>query len=135
MCLWLLCQILKWRWYKMNGYDRLKEQYLALEDKEDAIKRIITHLMKLTDMSELYLKEEKNLEEMMKYVKNQARKKAVNNVAVIEDTKVYEWAVTYFTKSNEELGLNKPTPVKLPSKTTKTPKNDEPDKDQLKLEF
>ncbi len=119
----------------MNGYDRLKEQYLALEDKEDAIKRIITHLMKLTDMSELYLKEEKNLEEMMKYVKNQARKKAVNNVAVIEDTKVYEWAVTYFTKSNEELGLNKPTPVKLPSKTTKTPKNDEPDKDQLKLEF
>ena len=120
MCLWLLCQILKWRWYKMNGYDRLKEQYLALEDKEDAIKRIITYL---------------NLEEMMKYVKNQARKKAVNNVAVIEDTKVYEWAVTYFTKSNEELGLNKPAPVKLPSKTTKTPKNDEPDKDQLKLEF
>lgn len=119
----------------MNGYDRLKEQYLTLEDKYDAIKKIITYLMKLTDMSELYLKEEKNLEEMMKYVKDQAKQKAVNNVAVIEDAKVYEWAVTYFTKSNEELGINKPTPIKLSSKTTKTPKNDESDKDQLKLEI
>lgn len=116
----------------MNGYDRIKEQYLALEEKDEAMKKIIVYLMKCQDMNELYLKEEKNLEEMMQYIKKQAKKKAINNVAVIEDTQVYEWAVIYFTKSNEELGIEKNIPAKS---TTKTIKKDEVNKNQLKLEL
>lgn len=83
-------------------------------------------------MNELYLKEEKKLEEMIQYIKKQAKKKAINNVAVIEDQQVYEWSVIYFTKSNEELEIESYIKTK-PS--TKTIKKDEVNKDQLKLEL
>lgn len=117
----------------MNGYDRIKKQYLSLESKDDVIKKIITFLMKRSNMNELYLKEEKNLNDMMKYIKDQAREKAVNNVSIIEDEQVYAWIVTYFSKSNDELGINKQiTPA---TSTTKTTKNDDKEIDQLKLEF
>ena len=89
----------------MNGYERIKEQYLVLTNKEDALKRITAFLMKQQDMSDLYLQEQKNLTEMMAYIEDLAKEKAVNNVAVIEDSQVYDWAIDYFSKSNEELGI------------------------------
>ena len=122
----------------MEGYQRIKELYLEIktENKDEALVKIVTYLMKQPNMSELYLKEEKNLKEMMRYIKDQAREKAVNSVAVIEDNQVYEWAVTYFSKSNDELGINKKiTPVKTTTKTNKSNKTEETDKNQLELEF
>lgn len=89
----------------MDGYNRIKEQYLALTEKEDALKKITLFLIKQPNMSTLYLNEEKNLTEMMDYIKNLAKEKAVNNVAVIEDTQVYNWTMDYFSKSNKELGI------------------------------
>lgn len=44
---------------------------------------------------------------MMDFINKKAKEKAVNNVAVIPDTEVYEWAVLYFSKSNDKLGLTK----------------------------
>ena len=88
----------------MDGYNRIKEQYLALTEKEDALKKITLFLIKQPN-STLYLNEEKNLTEMMDYIKNLAKEKAVNNVAVIEDMTVYNWAIDYFSKSNKELGI------------------------------
>ena len=122
----------------MEGYQRIKELYLEIktENKDEALVKIVTYLMKQPNMSELYLKEEKNLKEMMQYIKDQAREKTVNSVAVIEDNQVYEWAVTYFSKSNDELGINKKiTPVKTTTKTNKSNKTEETDKNQLELEF
>lgn len=122
----------------MEGYQRIKELYLEIknENKDEALVKIVTYLMKQPNMSELYLKEEKNLKEMMQYIKDQAREKAVNSIAVIEDNQVYEWAVTYFSKSNDELGINKKiTPVKTTTKTNKSNKTEETDKNQLELEF
>ena len=58
-------------------------------------------------MSEAFLNEEKNLKDMATYIKDLARKQATNNVAVIEDAVVFQWAKDYFNKSNEELGIKK----------------------------
>ncbi|MDE6292847.1 MAG: PcfK-like family protein [Bacilli bacterium] len=120
----------------MNGYDRIKEQYLSLEDKDDSIKKIVKYLMSQSNMDELFLKEEKNLTKMMEYIKKEARKQAVNNIAVIEDSQVYEWAINYFSKSDDELGINKqPTPIKTNTKKADKAKNEDENKDQLKLEI
>ncbi len=121
----------------MEGYQRIKDFYLEFknENKDNALIKIVTYLMKQQNMNELYLKEEKNLKEMMQYIKDQAKEKAVNNVAVIEDNNVYEWAITYFTKSNEELGINKITPVKTTTNNTKTTKKEDTDENQLELDI
>ena len=89
----------------MNGYNRIKELYLSYLHKDKSLMEIVRYLMQRQGMSELYLNEEKNLEEMMKFINNKAREQATNNVVVIPDTEVYQWAVTYFSISNEELGI------------------------------
>ena len=116
----------------MNGYNRIKELYLNSINKDKALIRIVTYLMKHGGMSEHYLKEEKNLEDMMKFIQNKAKEQAVNNVAILEDEKVYELAITYFTQSNEELGIVK-TQKTTTSKNTSNENKD--DKNQLTLEI
>lgn len=61
---------------------------------------------------------------MYKFICDKARKQQKNNVAMIADKVVYLWAVTYFSKSNEELGLNEkkvmpPTPAEVIEKENK----------------
>lgn len=117
----------------MNGYNRIKELYLNSLNKDRPLIKIVTFLMKREGMNDLYLKENKNLEDMMKFIHNKAKEKAVNNVAILEDEAVYELAITYFTQSNEELGL-----VVIPKVTTtknKTTEEVKDDKSQLTLEI
>ena len=89
----------------MNGIERLSEMIKGQKDKYLQI--IVNHLMLQTEMSEAFLNEEKNLKDMAIYIKDLARKQATNNVAVIEDEVVFQWAKDYFNKSNEELGIKK----------------------------
>ncbi len=89
----------------MNGIERLSEMIKGQKDKYLQI--IVNHLMLQTEMSEAFLNEEKNLKDMAIYIKDLARKQATNNVAVIEDAVVFQWAKDYFNKSNEELGIKK----------------------------
>ena len=89
----------------MNGIERLSEMIKGQKDKYLPI--IVNHLMLQTEMSEAFLNEEKNLKDMATYIKDLARKQATNNVAVIEDAVVFQWAKDYFNKSNEELGIKK----------------------------
>ena len=89
----------------MNGIERLTEMIKGQKDKYLQI--IVNHLMLQTEMSEAFLNEEKNLKDMATYIKDLARKQATNNVAVIEDEVVFQWAKDYFNKSNEELGIKK----------------------------
>ena len=89
----------------MNGIERLSEMIKGQKDKYLQI--IVNHLMLQTEMSEAFLDEEKNLKDMATYIKDLARKQATNNVAVIEDAVVFQWAKDYFNKSNEELGIKK----------------------------
>lgn len=92
----------------MDGYTRIKNLYLEGTCRDISLKRIVTFLMKKPNMSDSYLNEEKNLEDMMKFIYDKARDKANNNVACLADEEVYDLVVSYFTKSNEELGFNKP---------------------------
>ena len=45
----------------MEGYQRIKDFYLEFknENKDNALIKIVTYLMKQQNMNELYLKEEK----------------------------------------------------------------------------
>lgn len=115
----------------MNGYERIKELFLKDENKDKSLVEIVKHLMQQPNMNELYFNQDKNLEDMMSFIENKAKDQAVNNVAIIPDTQVYDWAILYFTKSNEELGLTKKeTPTKtIPKRETKI------DDNQLKLEI
>ena len=89
----------------MNGIERLSEMVKGQKDKYLQI--IVNHLMLQTEMSEVFLNEEKDLKGMASYIQDLAKKQATNNVAVIEDEIVFNWAKDYFNKSNEELGIKK----------------------------
>ena len=89
----------------MNGIERLSNMLECQKDKY--LNVIVNYLMLQTEMDEAFLNEEKNLKDMATYIKDLARKQATNNVAVIEDEIVFQWAKDYFIKSNKELGIVK----------------------------
>ena len=89
----------------MNGIERLSNMLEGQKDKY--LNVIVNYLMLQTEMDEAFLNEEKNLKDMATYIKDLARKQATNNVAVIEDEIVFQWAKDYFIKSNKELGIAK----------------------------
>lgn len=118
----------------MNGYDRIKELYLNSQNKNKSLSKIVKHLMMKDNMNDIYLKESKNLDNMMKYINMRAKEQAVNNVAVIDDTDVYNWAYTYFTETDSVLGLE--LPKNNENKGSKIEdKTIEEDKKQLKMEI
>lgn len=101
----------------MEGLKRLETEVLELNDYN--VSAIFNYLKEREDLVDKFENEEKSLKEMYKYICDQARKKAVNNVAMIDDRVVYLWAVTYFIKSNEELGLKKENVKPKKEDTTK----------------
>ena len=88
----------------MEGIKRLDEMITGQKDRY--LIMIIDYLKQQLDMDKDFQKEEKNLKDMAEYIRNNARKKATGNVAVIEDAVVYQWAKDYFSKSNDELGIS-----------------------------
>lgn len=65
----------------MNGYNRIKDQYLELLNKDKPLIKIVRYLMMQPNMNELYLREEKCLEEMMKFI-NGKEKERIHNLTV-----------------------------------------------------
>ena len=53
-----------------------------------------------TYLAEACKKENKTLDGCVKYIIGEARKKAENNVAVIPDAEVYDWAVHYILEDS-----------------------------------
>lgn len=79
-----------------------------------------------TYLAEACKKENKSLDGCIKYITEQARKKAEDNVAVIPDAEVYDWAVHYILedslnceseKTVESPEKEKPVSVKKSKKT------------------
>ena len=112
----------------MNGYERLKLQYKENLNPDKALIEIIKYLLNQPEMSDIYLKDEKNIKEMMDYIKSKAKEQAINNVAIIEDQNVYEWAIEYYIKTNEELGINK-----INNKVNPTPKAETNNSNNMQL--
>lgn len=73
-----------------------------------------------TYLAEACKKENKSLDGCIKYITEQARKKAENNVAVIPDTEVFEWAVHYILEDSLNCE-NEKTDKKAEEKSVESP--------------
>jgi len=106
----------------MNAFEKLSEEMKG--SKDEYKKLIVGHLVKRikedSGLGDDVAKEDKSLEGCMMYIKDQAKKQASNGVAVIEDSKVYEWAEDYY-RSPEPAPGPKPLPktAPKPKKTNK----------------
>lgn len=89
----------------MEGIKRLAKMLEGQEDKY--LNVIVNHLMQHTELDQAFLNKEKNFKDMAEYIKGKAKKQATGGVAVIEDATVFKWAIDYFIKSNDELGIKK----------------------------
>lgn len=89
----------------MNGIERLKK--LAEGQEDPPLLRVIEYLVNIDDMSDKYLNETKTLKGMVDYVKGEAKKLAKDGYCWVEDATVYEWAVNYWSKTDDELGIKK----------------------------
>ena len=81
------------------------------------------------------------LQDCFDYIRNEARKQAVNNVAAIEDRQVYGWAVHYFEENGNPGDAPKvetPTAYNVtgpkPVRIVREAKKEDPKPEQLKKE-
>lgn len=93
----------------MEGRKRL--QALAKGQENTALLKVVSHLETLEEMDSKFLNEEKTLKGMTEYIKSNASKQAIDGYAYVEDEVVFEWAVNYWSKSDEVLGIKRVTPT------------------------
>lgn len=106
----------------MEGIERLQTEVLEMNNYNVSV--IFNYLKTRKELYEKFNSPEKSIKQMYKFIYEKARKQQQDNVAMIDDKVVYLWAITYFNKSNEELGLNeKPKTTAKPTKTKKDTKN------------
>ena len=95
----------------MTGFDRLKEQ--VKDQKDKALVQTVDYLLSREDMEQRYLNEEKNIEEMAKFIRNKARKYMKNGWNYITNEVVYASAYSlflvayFFSIFRKELGNEK----------------------------
>ena len=77
---------------------------ISAEDKKGILK-VAEYLLTRNDMDEKDNNPEKSLLEMWKFIKEEAKEKAINGVAVMDDEEVYSMAIHYFDESNEKLKM------------------------------
>ena len=117
----------------MKGLERLENEVLEMNNSN--ISAIFDYLKTRADLYEKFNNEEKSIRQMYEFIYEKARKQKVDNVAMISDRVVYLWAVTYFIKSNDELGLKvPPTPAEVIKENEKKTKKEETKPEEKKLE-
>ena len=79
-----------------------------------------------TYLAEACKKENKSLDGCIKYIVEQARKKAENNVAVIPDAEVFEWAVHYILEDSLNCESGKNSEEKPAEKSVESPEKEKP---------
>ena len=97
----------------MEGLERLEAEVLEMNNNN--ISAIFEYLKTRNELYESFNNEEKSIKQMYKFIYDKAAKQKIDNVAMISDRMAYLWAVTYFSKSNEELGLKEEPKVMPPS--------------------
>jgi hypothetical protein len=112
----------------MTGIERLKK--LVEGQRDIALKKVVEYLCTREDMNDKYLNEEKNLKDMIGFIRSEAKKQAEDGMAMIEDSVVYGWAIHYFDETNEKLGIGKYTSDKEKSEDD----SDEDEKVEIKKE-
>lgn len=101
---------------EMNGIERLNAEVLEMNDYNVSV--IFNFLKTKNELLEKFNNTEKTIKQMYEFICDKARNQAKNNVAMVNDRIVYIWAMTYFNKTNEELGIKKEIkPKKVDTKT------------------
>lgn len=111
----------------MEGIERIEKQVLELNNYN--ILKIFTYLKTKKDLYKNFNNKEKSIKQMYDFICDKAEKQKVGRVAMVDDKVVYLWAVMYFIKSNEELGLNKQETITPPTKPTKVEQKKETKKE------
>ena len=93
----------------MEGLERLENEVLEMNNNN--ISAIFEYLKTRKELYQYFNNEEKHIEQMYEYMCSKAEKQKIGKVAMISDQMVYLWAVSYFTKSNEELGIKENKPL------------------------
>lgn len=89
----------------MEGIERLQVEVLEMNDYN--VSAIFDYLKTKENLYEKFNNKEKSIHQMYEFICDSAKRLQQKNVAMVRDQVVYIWAMTYFNKSNEELGLNK----------------------------
>lgn len=87
----------------MEGLERLEKE--TFEMNNVSVTAVFEYLKTRKDLYEKFNNREKTMEGMYDYLYNKSKPMKQGNVAMVPDNLVYIWAVTYFSKSNEELGI------------------------------
>lgn len=106
----------------MEGLEKLEQEILEMNNHN--VTAVFEYLKTRTDLYDKFKNEEKSAKQMWDYICDKARKQAINNVAMVADNLVYVWAVTYFMRSNEALGI-KEKQVMPPTSAEVIKKNEE----------
>lgn len=120
----------------MEGLERLENEVLEMNNCN--ISAIFDYLKTRADLYEKFNNEEKSIHQMYEFIYEKAKKQKVDNVAMISDRVVYLWAVTYFLKSNDELGLKEkrvmpPAPAEVIKENEKKIKKEETKPEEKKV--
>lgn len=89
----------------MEGKERLEQE--AIEMNNYNVVLIFNYIKDKDELQEKFDNEEKTIKGMYEFICGKAKTLAQDGVAAVNDKVVYLWAITYFCKSNEELGIKK----------------------------
>lgn len=106
----------------MNGYDRLKS--MVKDQKDEALKQTVSYLLSRSDLEQKFLNEDKNLDEMCKFIKEKGIQHSHNGWNYITNELVYAWAVMYFSLPNSFLKIKSTQTKSIPNKPNNTPTKD-----------
>ena len=89
----------------MEGKERLEQETIEMNNYNVVL--IFNYIQDKDELQEKFDNEEKTIKGMYEFICGKAKTLAQNGVAAVNDKVVYLWAITYFCKSNEELGIKK----------------------------
>ena len=89
----------------MEGKERLEQETIEMNNYNVVL--IFNYIKDKDELQEKFDNEEKTIKGMYELICGKAKTLAQNGVAAVNDKVVYLWAITYFCKSNEELGIKK----------------------------
>ena len=89
----------------MEGNERLEQETIEMNNYNVVL--IFNYIKDKDELQEKFDNEEKTIKGMYEFICGKAKTLAQNGVAAVNDKVVYLWAITYFCKSNEELGIKK----------------------------
>lgn len=122
----------------MEGLEKLETEVLKMNNYN--VTAIFNYLKTRKDLYDKLSNKEKSIMQMYQYIYKKAEKQKIDKVAMISDKVVYLWAITYFSKSNDELGIKEkkvmpPTPAEVleTEKKKKTLKEEKTKNEQITI--